>query len=146
MTDVFAFYEGGQITAIYPFGHAFNAAGEQITVARASDHADVLAFQARLSAPSRVSAISDRQFFQELANREVITTAAALDAVKIGTIPAPLQAIIDPLPPAEKFAAEMLLSGATIFRRDHPLTAAIGATQGMTSEQVDEFFEAASAL
>ena len=40
----------------------------------------------------------------------------------------------------------LLLSGATIFARAHPLTEAIGAAQGMTPAQVDDFFRAAAAL
>jgi len=146
MADVFAFYEGDQITAIYLLGHAYDASGESLTVVRSEDHADVIAFQTRLFAPAGVNRISDRQFFQQLAVLEIVTEQEALDAVSFGAIPAALQAIIDPLPAPDKFAAEMLLRGATIFRRDHPLSAAIGAAQGMTSEQIDQFFAAAAAL
>jgi hypothetical protein len=90
--------------------------------------------------------ISDRQFFQQLAIEERITNQEALDAVKTGDIPAALQSFIDALPTNEKFDAEMLLSGAVEFRRDHPLTIAIGEAQDMTSEQIDDFFRAAAAL
>ncbi len=90
--------------------------------------------------------ISDRQFFQQLAIAGVITKAEALAAVKTGDIPAALEKFIAPLPDDQKFNAEMLLSGATIFARAHPLTEAIGAAQGMTPAQVDDFFRAAAAL
>jgi hypothetical protein len=40
----------------------------------------------------------------------------------------------------------MLLSGATLFQRNHPLTDAIAAAQGMKPDQVDDFFRAAAAL
>jgi hypothetical protein len=91
--------------------------------------------------------ISDLQFFQQLAVGGTITQAEALAAVKVGTIPATLQGIVDGLSdPAQKFAANMRLAGATVFERSHPLTEAIGAAQGMSSEQVDDFFRAASAL
>ena len=55
--------------------------------------------------------------------------------------------MVDAIPNADdRFAAEMLLSGATIFRRDHPLTDQIGAAQGMTEEQIDAFFASAAQL
>jgi hypothetical protein len=90
--------------------------------------------------------ISDRQFFQQLAIEGRITNQEALDAVKTGAIPSALQSFVDSLSPADKFNAQMLLSGATVFQRNHPLTIAIGQAQGMSSEQVDEFFRAAAAL
>jgi hypothetical protein len=64
-----------------------------------------------------------------------------------GTIPAPLQTIIDGIADArERFAAEMLISGATTFERSHPLTAVVGASIGWTSTQIDEFFIFAASL
>lgn len=90
--------------------------------------------------------ISDRQFFQQLAVDGIITRAEALAAVKTGEIPAALAGIIDALPDDQKFAAEMLLSGATTFERAHPLSVAIGEARGMTAEEVDDFFRAAAAL
>lgn len=92
------------------------------------------------------SVISDRQFFQQLAIAGTITQAEALSAVKTGAIPAALSGFLSSLPADGQFAAEMLLSGATEFRRDHPLTAAVGAAQGMTSAQIDAFWIAASTL
>lgn len=91
--------------------------------------------------------ISKRQFFQQLAVTGIITTEDALAAVKVGTIPAPLQAFIDGIGDDDaEFAAEMVISGGVTFLRDHPLTIAIGTSQGMSSEQIDDFFRAASAL
>ena len=90
--------------------------------------------------------ISDRQFFQQLAIAKVISQEEALAAVKTGDIPAALSGFIAALDDAARFNAEMLLSGATIFARNHPLTDAIAAAQGMKPEQVDDFFRAAAAL
>ena len=90
--------------------------------------------------------ISDRQFFQQLAIAKVISQEEALAAVKTGDIPSALSGFIAALPDAARFNAEMLLSGATLFQRAHPLTDAIAAAQGMTPEQVDDFFRAAAAL
>ena len=90
--------------------------------------------------------ISDRQFFQQLAIAKVISQEEALAAVKTGDIPSALSGFIAALPDAARFNAEMLLSGATLFQRAHPLTDAIAAAQGMTPEQVDEFFRQAAKL
>jgi hypothetical protein len=89
--------------------------------------------------------ISDRQFFQQLAVAGIITRDQAL-ASNAAVIPAPLLTIIDAMPSDQQFAAKMLVSGATVFERNHPMTVAIGTAYGMTSEQVDAFFQAAAAL
>ncbi len=100
-----------------------------------------------LNPPAPVpSQISDRQFFQQLAISGTITQSEALAAVKVGTIPASLQAIIDAMPADRQFNAEMLVVGATVFARAHPMTVAIGTAVGMTAGQVDDFFRAAVAL
>ena len=90
--------------------------------------------------------ISDRQFFQQLAIAKVISQEEALAAVKTGDIPSALSGFIAALPDAARFNAEMLLSGATVFQRDHPLTNAVAMAQGMTADQVDEFFRQAAKL
>lgn len=90
--------------------------------------------------------ISDRQFFQQLAVAGVITQAEALAAVKTGDIPAALDSIVQSLPPEDAFNAEMLLSGATIFDRSHPMTAALAVAMGWTTEQLDALWTAAAAL
>ena len=91
--------------------------------------------------------ISDRQFFQQAAFLGIITTDEAIAAVATGTIPAILQAVVDDITdPDQKFAATMMLSGATTFERYHPFTNAVGAALGWTSDQVDQFFINASKL
>lgn len=91
--------------------------------------------------------ISDRQFFQQAAISGLITQAEALAAVKTGDIPATLQAIVDSITDVnEKFAAEMLLSGATTFDRLHPLTEVVRVSLGWTPEQIDQFFTSAAQL
>jgi hypothetical protein len=91
--------------------------------------------------------ISDRQFFQQAAVMSIITQAEALAAVQTGAIPAVLQSVVDGITdPDQKFAATMLLSGATVFERNHPFTEAVGAALGWTSVQVDQFFIAAAQL
>lgn len=94
-----------------------------------------------------VDFISDRQFFQQAAIQGFISQEDALQAVKTGFIPAPLQAIVDTISDeTDKFNAEMLLSGATEFNRNHPLTSVIGAAFGMTEEDITKYFRNASNL
>lgn len=90
--------------------------------------------------------ISDRQFFQVLANRQLITKAEALAAVSVGTLPAAMDALLAGMSEDDEFAARMLLQGATQFNRSHPLTQAFGAGFGMTPEQIDELWIEADAL
>jgi hypothetical protein len=92
------------------------------------------------------SAISDRQFFQQLAAQGLVTQDEALAAVKTGDIPAALQHVVDGLPPGQQFEATMIISGATTFQRSHPLTVAIGIACGRTSDQIDALFRAAAVL
>jgi hypothetical protein len=94
---------------------------------------------------SAPAAISDRQFFQQLAVEGIITEEQAL-ASNAAVIPAPLLAIIEQMPEDQQFAAKMVVSGATSFERQHPMTIAIGTAYGMSSEQIDEFFAAAAVL
>lgn len=91
--------------------------------------------------------ISDRQFYQQAALDGYITQTDALSAVQTGFIPSILQQIVDAiLDPAEKFGAEMLLSGATVFSRYHHLTDRIGAAFGLTASQLDQFWTDAAKL
>lgn len=90
--------------------------------------------------------ISDRQFFHLLAIREIVTQAEALAAVKTGDMPAAIQALINALPESQRFGATMLLSGATEFRRTHPLSDAFAQMLGWTAEQKDRFWTEASQI
>ena len=89
--------------------------------------------------------ISDRQFFTQLVVDGIITEDDAL-ASNAAVIPPPLLEIIGAMPADQQFAAKMLVSGATLFNRTHPMTIAIGTAYGWTPAQIDEFFRAASAL
>jgi hypothetical protein len=90
--------------------------------------------------------ISDRQFFQNLANRLIISREEALAAVQTGAIPAAMEVYVSALPPDDQFAARMLLSGATTFDRRHPLVAAFSLAFGWTAQDIDTFWLQASAL
>ena len=91
--------------------------------------------------------ISRRQFFQYLAVLEIITRQEALAALQSGTIPAPLQAIIDQLPTDnDRFEAQMFIVGAQNFNRLHPLSETVRLSLGWTVEQKDDFWREASKL
>jgi hypothetical protein len=91
--------------------------------------------------------ISDRQFAQALAMNAIITQNEAIAWVSNGTIPAPLQAIVDAIPDANaRFSATMLLAGAVEFYRDHPLVSVVRDARGMTDSEVDAIFIQAGAL
>ncbi len=91
--------------------------------------------------------ISCRQFFQQLAAMEIITKAEALSALQNGTIPPPLQVIIDQLPTEDdKFNAQMLVIGAATFNRLHPLAEIVRQAMQWTAEQKDNFWREAAKL
>jgi hypothetical protein len=92
------------------------------------------------------ASISDRQFAQGLAGAGLITEAEALTWVRTGDLPAAIEAYVESRPAGERFAARMVLSGATIFERAHPLTAAFGAAVGMDDTALDTFWRDCAAL
>jgi hypothetical protein len=97
--------------------------------------------------PDRIPVeISDRQFFQQMAIEGRITQVEALDAVGSGVIPAAMDVLVEQLPENHRFAARMLIRGATTFRRDHPVTELIGQLYGMTAEQIDTTWRNAAKL
>lgn len=89
--------------------------------------------------------ISDVQFALEWAARGVITRAEALEFVRTGTIPAAFQAALDAIPDADaRFAAEMRVSGSTVYRRSHPDTIALSTAFGLDAAATDQFFRDAA--
>jgi hypothetical protein len=82
-----------------------------------------------------VKEISDRQFAQGLAIAGLITEAEALAWVKTGELPLAVEGFVSTLPEKEAFSARMILSGATMFDRTHPLAMAFAAATGLDLEQ-----------
>ncbi|MCJ2037076.1 hypothetical protein [Methylobacterium sp. J-068] len=108
---------------------------------------DRLAAQiAARSAPKSVAAVSDRQFFQALALAGDITEGEALAAVMTGMLPAKIEAAVQALPDADRFAARMLLSGATTFDRAHPMVVVLGAILGKDDAALDALWSSAATL
>lgn len=101
--------------------------------------------------PPVLADISDRQFFQALASPAygIITMAEALAAVRTGVLPPALAAIVAAIDDEQdRFAAEMMLSGATTFQRHHPLVEAVAAAMSppWTALQVNAFWSFAGGL
>ncbi|AWB25022.1 hypothetical protein DA075_22035 [Methylobacterium currus] len=63
-----------------------------------------------------------------------------------GRLPARIEAAVAGLPEAERFAARMLLSGATTFEREHPMVARLGAALGYGAAALDALWRQAAAL
>ena len=113
---------------------------KQFVVFEPSDHIEPVPF------PVPVPDISDRQFFQALAIRGEITEAEALDAVGPGIIPPAMDALIDQLPQEQRFAARMLIRGATRYERKHPIADLIRSLYGWSIEDADDFWRFAATL
>lgn len=90
--------------------------------------------------------ITRRQFAHGLWKQGLATLAEVKAFVKRGEFPASLQALVDGLPVEQRDDAEILIAGAVIFERDHPLTAALAASFGWTSQQTDDFWRFCAAL
>lgn len=137
-------YGGKRFTVTFEDGHS-------IEVSVANDDSEIPALVDFYLNPPVVpsvlvpSSISDRQFFQQLSIEGIINESEAL-ASNAAVIPPPLLAIIDAMPVEQQFSAKMLVSGATVFERRHPMTEAIGTAYGWDSAQIDDFFRAAAQL
>ena len=91
------------------------------------------------------ASISDRQFAHELRARGIISQAEALAFVARGELPSALAALIAGLPAQDaRDDAELLIAGATVFERAHPLTVTLAAGFGWSADQTDDFFRAAA--
>lgn len=101
---------------------------------------------AELTAEEEHIAISDRQFFQQLAIDGEITEEEAEAAVATGTIPATLMALVEMLPTERQFGARMMLKGATVIESNHPLTNLIAQLYGWNDDKMKTFFAAAALL
>lgn len=110
------------------------------------DHPDVIAFRDR-TRRRQIPAISDRQFFQALAMKGLVSKDEALAAVQTGAIPNALAVFLAQIKdPDEHFAALMLLSGATQFERHHPLVDNFGHEAGLTDQELDDLWRSAASL
>ncbi len=98
------------------------------------------------STPVVPEAISDRQFFQQLAIDGDISEDEALAAVQTGTLPKKLADAIASLPEDQRFAARMLVCGATTFLRSNAIVPALGEALEKDAAALDALWIAAAAL
>ena len=97
--------------------------------------------------PAVPNSISDRQFAHALALSGLLTETEALAWVKVGEVPAALQVVVDAISDNDvRFGANMLLGGATVFERDHPMVSALAAGLAMSSEQIDAIWQLGASL
>lgn len=92
--------------------------------------------------------ISRRQFFQALAKPgyEILTEEEAESALD-GVIPAPLVNLINNLPPeVDRFDVRMLVKGAGMFERWHPITVMLAAAWQWDEAETDAFWRFAASL
>ncbi|AMD60905.1 hypothetical protein AWN88_22570 [Agrobacterium tumefaciens] len=90
--------------------------------------------------------LSPRQFYHQAAIAGLITEAEALAAVTVKELPVILKNAIATLPENERFAATILISGATTFQRSSDLAALVGQHLSMSPAEIDAFWLAASRL
>lgn len=57
-----------------------------------------------------------------------------------GTLPAPVEALIATLPEGQRFPARARAVRPSVVLRNDPLVVALGAAQGKTSQELDQFF------
>lgn len=97
--------------------------------------------------PSVPDSISDRQFAHALALSGLLTETEALAWVKVGEVPAALQSVVDAIPDNDtRFSANMLLGGATVFERNHPMVGVLASGLAMSPEQIDEIWRLGASL
>jgi|SRR5215471_8337322 len=90
--------------------------------------------------------VSNRQFFQAMAQQGYITQAEAMAVIKTGDVPASMQAYIDTLPADQQFGATMSLCGNTTIERYADAFQQYAAYEGWTDAQVNDLFRLAGSL
>jgi hypothetical protein len=90
--------------------------------------------------PEPVPDLSFAQLMIGLVSEGWITEAEG-EAWLTGTLPAPVLALIGTLPAAQRFPAKARALRPTIVERTDPLVSALGAAQGKTDAQLDDFFQ-----
>lgn len=97
--------------------------------------------------PEIIDPISRRQFFAGLEKRGKITKHEALAAVKLGTLPAVMKAVVDNIPDADqRYEVDMMLSGASMFERNHEFVPIFANAINWNSKHTDDFWKYAGTL
>lgn len=91
--------------------------------------------------PAVPGSITRRQCALQLRALQVITLQEALDMVKTATVPAAIAAIFAKMPEEPRLLAEIDFAASRYYRNNSLL-----GMMGLTEEQIDQFFIAASDL
>jgi hypothetical protein len=99
------------------------------------------------AAEGTLTTVSNRQFYQQLALSGLITREEALNAVK-GTIPPAFDAALGKTNATsdERFNAQMFLSSATTFPREHPVVKQLATAMNWSEDVVDQIWQYARKL
>lgn len=136
--------DSGAIVSV--FMHGPNVA-EGATEEIANDAQELRDFLASTGSPTAPTAITRRQFYTALALSGGITQEEALAGIAGTALPVSIEAFIDAMPdPIQRFIAKGLLLGSNTFSINHPLTAQMGAANGWSQAQIEEFFAMAATL
>lgn len=104
---------------------------------------EIAAREARLAAilppPAVPASITRRQCALQLLSMQAITPAEALAMTKSGDVPAAVSAVFSQMSEQDRILAEIDFAADTYYRNNTLLN-----LMGLTSNQVDEFFIAAS--
>lgn len=93
----------------------------------------------------RIDTVTREQFYQTLADREFIAQEDVAPAI-MGTIPVPLQQLIDQLPAGEQEPAETALINNSTFFIDESVIRHLQIIYGMSETQLEELFRYGAAL
>lgn len=89
--------------------------------------------------PAIPESITRRQCAIQLLTLEMITAAEAIEMSRSGMPPASVQSAFDKMPDPKKTMA-LIDFAATSYYRSNPLIPSLMEADGMTNEQVDQFF------
>lgn len=89
--------------------------------------------------PAPIPDLSFAQLLIGLVSEGWITQAEG-EAWLTGTLPAPVLALIATLPVEQRFAAKARALRPSVVERSDALVSALGAAQGKTAAQLDDFF------
>ncbi len=91
--------------------------------------------------------ISRRQFFQELANRGMITKDEALAAIVDNALPAEFSVMVQDIVDDDiQWQARMLLAGATEFKRSNWFVGFFAAMKSLSASYMDDFWRSSALL
>lgn len=90
--------------------------------------------------------ISRRQMILGLLKEGFITSQEAVAAAQVGAIPAAVQTAFNNLTPADQVTATIAWASANVIRLNDPFVKLVISAQGITDEQINQYFREWSVL